>query len=168
MPLGILPKEIALKRLVLLLSIAFLWSTNSAAQSIADEEAILETFESWNRGWTEADADLAVQDYAQDADWTNAFGDRFEGRTALRDGLAHIFSLGFVMAGDSAGNEYNDVTFLAPDVALVRSKLVRSGQQTSTGEVMPDRHINHLRVYQKRGGRWLVVSHLISQAKQKQ
>lgn len=156
-----------MKRLVPLLLIASLWSASSVAQSEADEEAILETFESWNRGWTEADADLAVQDYAEDTDWTNAFGDRFEGKTALRDGLAYIFSLGFVMAGDSAGNEYNDVTFLAPDVAIVRSKLVRSGQQTSTGEIMPDRHINHLRVYHKRGGRWLVVSHLISQAKDK-
>lgn len=156
-----------MKRLILFLLIAALWSTNIGAQSEVDEEAILETFESWNRGWTEADADLAVQDYAEDADWTNAFGDRFEGRAALREGLAHIFSLGFVMSGDSAGNEYNDVTLLSQDVAMVRSKLVRSGQQTSTGEVMPDRHINHLRVYQRRNGRWLIVSHLISQAKEK-
>lgn len=156
-----------MKRLIPFLLITALWSANSAAQSEADEEAILESFESWNSGWTEGDADLAVQDYAEDTDWTNAFGDRFEGKTTLRDGLAYIFSLGFVMAGDSAGNEYNDVTFLSPDVAMVRSKLVRSGQQTSSGEVMPDRHINHLRVYQKRDGRWLIVSHLISQAKEK-
>ena len=156
-----------MKRLIPFLLITALWSANSAAQSEADKEAILESFESWNSGWTEGDADLAVQDYAEDTDWTNAFGDRFEGKTTLRDGLAYIFSLGFVMAGDSAGNEYNDVTFLSPDVAMVRSKLVRSGQQTSTGEVMPDRHINHLRVYQKRDGRWLIVSHLISQAKEK-
>ena len=81
--------------------------------------------------------------------------------------LAYIFSLDFVMAGDSAGNEYNDVTFLSPNVAIVRSKLVRSGQQTSTGESMPDRHNNHLRVYQKHDGRWLIVSHLISEAKEK-
>lgn len=156
-----------MKRLIPFLFIAALWSANSGAQFEADEEAILETFESWNRGWTAADADLAVQDYAEDTDWTNAFGDRFEGKTALRDGLAYIFSLGFVMAGDSAGNEYNDVTFLSPDVAIVRSKLVRSGQQTSRGEVMPGRHINHLRVYQKLDGRWLIISHLISQAKEK-
>lgn len=156
-----------MKRLIPFLLITALWSANSAAQSEADEQAILESFESWNSGWTEGDAGLAVQDYAEDTDWTNAFGDRFEGKTTLRDGLAYIFSLGFVMAGDSAGNEYNDVTFLSPDVAMVRSKLVRSGQQTSSGEVMPDRHINHLRVYQKRDGRWLIVSHLISQAKEK-
>ncbi len=144
-----------------------LWSADCAAQTEADKTAILQTFDSWNAGWAEADADLAVQDYADDSDWTNAFGDRFQGKDSLREGLAYIFSLGFVMAGDSAGNEYNDVIFLSPNVATVRSKLVRSGQQTSTGEVMLDRHVNHLRVYQKRDGRWLIVNHMISQAKEK-
>jgi uncharacterized protein (TIGR02246 family) len=157
-------EEVFVKYLILFLLITALWSPNSLAQSDADEAKILATFESWNRGWVEADADLAVQDYADDADWTNAFGDRFEGKAALRKGLSFIFGLGFVMSGDSAGNEYNDVTFLSSDVAIVRSKLVRSGQKTSSGEMMPDRHINHLRVYQKRDERWLIVSHMISQA----
>ncbi len=139
----------------------------SWAQSDADRDAILKTFDSWNKGWAEVDADLAVQDYSEDTDWTNAFGDRFEGREALREGLAYIFSLGFVMAGTSTGNEFTDIEFLSPDIATVRSKLVRSGQQRSTGERMPDRHINHLRVYQKRDGRWLIVSHMISQAQEK-
>jgi len=155
------------KQLVPFFLIIALWSADSTAQTEGDKDAILKTFDSWNRGWAEADAELAVQDYAENVDWTNAFGKRFEGKGALREGLTYIFSLVFVMAGDSAGNEYNDVTFLSPNVAMVRSKLVRSGQQTSTGEPMPDRHINHLRVYQKRDGRWLIVSHLISQAKER-
>ncbi len=146
---------------------AVVWSSNCAAQSDADEKAILETFNSWNQGWVESDAALAVKDYADDTDWTNAFGDRLQGKVALREGLEYIFSLGFVMAGDSAENEYADVRFLGEDVAIVRSKLVRTGQRTSTGEAMPDRHINHLRVYEKRAGRWLIVSHLISQAQEK-
>lgn len=132
-----------------------------------DRDEVLATLDSWNRGWAEADASLAVQDYAEDADWTNAFGDRFQGRDALREGLEFIFGLGFVMAGSSSGNEFSDVTFLAPDVALIRSKLVRAGQQTSDGSLMPDRHIHHLRVLQRRDGRWQIVSHLISQAKEK-
>ena len=156
-----------MKYIALITLAVSLWSSTCAAQTEADKEAILQTFDSWNQGWAEVDATLAVQDYAEDTDWTNAFGDRFQGKAALREGLAYIFSLGFVMSGDSAGNEYIDVEFLAPDIAMARSKLVRSGQQTSTGEVMPDRHIHHLRVYQKRDGRWLIASHLISQAKQK-
>lgn len=140
---------------------------SAVAQTEADEAAILKTFDSWNQGWMEGNAELAVQDYAEDTDWTNAFGDRFQSKQSLQDGLEHIFSLGFVMAGNSAGNEYADVTFLSADIAMVRSKLVRVGQETSTGETMPDRHINHLRVLERRGDRWLIVSHLIAQEQPK-
>jgi uncharacterized protein (TIGR02246 family) len=140
---------------------------SAVAQTEADEIAVLKTFGSWNQGWTDGNAELAVQDYAADTDWTNAFGDRFQGKQALQDGLERIFSLGFVMAGDSAGNEYTDVTFLSADIAMVRSKLVRVGQETSTGETMPDRHINHLRILQRQDGRWLIVSHLIAQEQPK-
>ncbi len=133
----------------------------------ADQDAVLATLDSWNEGWATANASLAVEDYSEDVDWTNAFGDRFQGREALRQGLEFIFSLDFVMAGSSADNEFSDVIFLAPDVALLRSKLVRRGQQMSSGSQMPDRHIHHLRVLQRRDGEWQIVSHLISQAQEK-
>lgn len=132
-----------------------------------DHDAVLTTLDSWNAGWSSRDAELAVADYAEDADWTNAFGDRFQGRDELREGLDFIFSLDFVMAGDSLGNEFKDVEFLSDDVALIRSQLARTGQMTGTGDVMNDRTINHLRVLQRRDGRWVIVSHLISQAKEK-
>lgn len=132
-----------------------------------DRAAILATLDSWNRGWAESDVSLAVADYAEDADWTNAFGDRFQGREALRAGLEFIFGLGFVMAGESSANEFEDVVFLERDVALLRSKLVRVGQRRSDGERMPDRHIHHLRVVRRIDGRWQIVSHLISQAQPK-
>lgn len=139
----------------------------ASAQTEADRAAILATIDSWAAGWAARDAALAAQDYSDDTDWTNAFGDRFEGKEALQAGLEFIFSLDFVMAGESAGHEYDDLRFLGPDVALLRSKLVRTGQRTSGGEAMPDRHIHHLRVLERRGDDWVIVSHLISQAKQK-
>ncbi|MEJ8569394.1 SgcJ/EcaC family oxidoreductase [Elongatibacter sediminis] len=132
-----------------------------------EREAVLGTLESWNKGWRTKDAALAVADYAEDTDWTNAFGDRFQSRGELQKGLEVIFGLDFVMAGESAGNSYQDVTFITPEVATVRSQLVRSGQQTDSGQTMRDRHINHLRVLEKRNGRWVITSHLISQAKEK-
>lgn len=137
------------------------------AQTAADSVAILRTLDSWNQGWEEADAERAVQAYAEDTDWTNAFGDRVVGRDSLQKTLAFIFSLDFVMAGDSGENEFTDLTFLTPDVALLRSKLVRVGQQVRSGETMPDRHVHHLRVYERRKGEWQIVSHLISQAHEK-
>jgi uncharacterized protein (TIGR02246 family) len=132
-----------------------------------EREAVLGVLESWKEGWRTRDASVAVRDYADDTDWTNAFGDRFQGKEELEKGLAFIFSLDFVMAGQSEGHTFEDVAFLTPEVALIRSKLVRVGQETGTGEMMNDRHVNHLRVLQKRDGRWVIVSHMISQAKEK-
>lgn len=150
---------IAAAPLVLLASCA----TTNTQQS---EEAVLATLESWNQGWAQRDAELAVQDYADDTDWTNAFGDRFQGKEELLDGLSFIFSLDFVMAGESEESEILDVRFPSQDVALIRSKLTRKGQQFANGEVRPDRVIDHLRVLERRDGRWVIVSHLISQAVQ--
>lgn len=152
---------------IVLLSLVLVLPGLAISQTAADREAVLKTLDSWNQGWAESKAELAVQDYSDDVDWTNAFGDRFQGRDALREGLEFIFSLDFVMAGESDDNEFADVVFLSPDIALIRSKLVRAGQKTSNGTAMPDRHIHHLRVLERRDGRWQIVSHLISQAKEK-
>jgi uncharacterized protein (TIGR02246 family) len=151
-----------------LLFILFVWIPSTVcAQTPSDTAAVKKTLESWNQGWAKKDADLALQDYAVDIDWTNAFGDRFKGRDALKKGLEFIFSLDFVMAGSSGDHAFEDVTFLTPDVALLRSKLVRRGQKTSTGQMMTDRHIHHLRVLHRRNGEWKIVSHLISQSHKK-
>lgn len=155
-------------RIFILLLVFIIWIPNkTCAQTKSDSAAIIKTLDSWNHGWAKADADLAVKDYAEDVDWTNAFGDRFQGRDALKKGLEFIFNLDFVMAGSSGSNEFEEVTFLTPDVALLRSKLVRKGQKTSTGQAMPDRHIHHLRVLHRRNGKWQIVSHLISQSHKK-
>jgi len=138
----------------LLIAMAVATSTASALEMpVTEQAAVLKTLESWAEGWRTQDASLAVEDYSEDVDWTNAFGDRFQGKDALREGLAFIFSLDFVMAGQSEGHTYEDVTFLTPEVALIRSTLVRTGQGTGTGEVMADRHIHHLRVLHERDGR---------------
>jgi uncharacterized protein (TIGR02246 family) len=155
-------------RVFILLLVFIVWiPSKTCAQTKSDSAAIIKTLESWNHGWAKADADLAVKDYAQEVDWTNAFGDRFQGRDALKKGLEFIFNLDFVMAGSSGSNEFEDVTFLTSDVALLRSSLVRKGQKTSTGQAMPDRHIHHLRVLHRRNGKWQIVSHLISQSHEK-
>ena len=151
-------KLLAALTCVVLLSI----SANAPASEV-DEALIRETLESWEQGWAHLNAKLAVSHYAEDADWTNAFGDRFQSKEELQKGLEFIFSLDFVMAGESKGHEFDDITFLSSEVAVVRSKLIRVNQKTSTGLLMPDRHINHLRVYERRSGQWLIVSHMISQ-----
>ena len=107
------------------------------------------------------DAGLAAQDYSDDADWTNAFGMRRIGREEIQKLLEEVFQLPFVMAG-STRYEYHDFKYVEPATVLLRSRAIRTNQQLADGETEPPRRINHLRVFSKRGERWVIVSHLIA------
>jgi uncharacterized protein (TIGR02246 family) len=131
-----------------------------------DEQTIRAAIDNWNKGWAERNAALAIQDYADNTDWTNAFGARVKSKSELKELLDTIFSMDFVMAGKQNYVE-NNIRFLSTDIALVRSKNIRKGQQWSDGSQMDDRHINHLRVFQKENDDWKIVSHMISQAQEK-
>lgn len=131
-----------------------------------DKEIILKTIDNWNEAWKTKDINLAILNYAEDTDWTNAFGDRVKSKGELKKLLEDIFSLDFVMAGNTDYVE-NDVQFLSNTLAIVRSKSIRKGQENSDGSLMKDRIINQLRVYRKNKDDWEIISHMISQAHEK-
>jgi uncharacterized protein (TIGR02246 family) len=133
-----------------------------AAQAIApaDSAAVFAAMERWEEGWRVKDAAMASRDYSSDADWTNAFGMRRIGQVAIHEVLSEVFELPFVMAGDTE-YEYHAMTPLGSDVILLRSRAIRTGQQLPDGTVEEPRRTNHLRVFERRSGAWLIVSHLI-------
>jgi uncharacterized protein (TIGR02246 family) len=124
---------------------------------------INESIESWDKAWETKDLELSLKYYADDTDWTNAFGDRVQSKTELRELLGFIFNLDFVMSGENDYGE-NEIIFLNDSIATVRSLNIRKNQQWPDGSQMDDRHINHLRVYKNRNGEWLIINHMISQA----
>ncbi|MEN8144563.1 MAG: SgcJ/EcaC family oxidoreductase [Gemmatimonadota bacterium] len=126
----------------------------------SDSTAIFAAVDRWEEAWVEKDPRLAAQDYSDDADWTNAFGMRRIGRANIEALLIKVFALPFVMAGDTE-YEYHDLRGLGPDAALLRSWAIRTGQQLPDGTVEEPRRTNHLRVFVKREGSWLIASHLI-------
>jgi uncharacterized protein (TIGR02246 family) len=134
------------------------------ATSKSDQALIEQVIENWNRAWQTKDAKLAAQDYSDDADWTNAFGMKRKGRAEIEKILAEVFSLPFVMAGHSRTAEQS-VRLVKPDVALVVTVVERAGQRTPTGAELGMRQTNHLRVVMKSEGRWKIISHLISDAR---
>lgn len=133
---------------------------DAESQVATDSTAIMQAVERWERAWTMQDPVLAARDYAADADWTNAFGMRRIGRASIEVLLKEVFSLPFVMAGDTE-HQYHDLRFLGEGVATVRSLALREGQQLPDGTVEPTRRTNHLRVFANRGNGWVIVSHLI-------
>lgn len=135
------------------------------AKKIASEK-IVRTVDNWNEGWDTKDVELAIADYSEDTDWTNAFGDRMQSKSELRELLTEIFAMDFVMEGTD-NYQNGDVQFLTDDIALLRSTNIRTGQKWSDGTFMNDRYIHHLRVYQKINDEWKITDHMISQAQEK-
>ena len=127
-----------------------------------DKKAIIKAIENSALGWEQKDVELATMDYAEKTDWTNAFGDRCQSRKELKEFFQFLFKLPTVMAGNTKQLGH-DVTFLGNTVALVRSKSKRIGQKLDDGSPHGDRNITHLRVFEKRAGKWLIISHLIAQ-----
>ncbi|HWL94918.1 MAG TPA: nuclear transport factor 2 family protein [Phycisphaerae bacterium] len=128
---------------------------------------MLAAIERWDRAWQTRDAALAAQDYSDDAVWVNAFGMRRTGRAAIERTLAEVFALPFVAAGESRTIGH-DVRYLSRDIALVATIVERRGQQAPDGQALGLRRTSHLRVLQRRGDRWVIVSHLISDARDQQ
>ncbi|MEM9363699.1 MAG: nuclear transport factor 2 family protein [Bacteroidota bacterium] len=132
----------------------------------ADIQVIKESITQYDKGWDAKDVNSVLEYYDEDVDWTNAFGDRVQGKTELRTLLETIFSLDFVMSGENNYQE-PEISFPQPNLALARSVNIRTGQKWPDGSPMKDRVINHLRVYQKIAGEWKIVHHMISQAHDK-
>jgi uncharacterized protein (TIGR02246 family) len=131
------------------------------------EHQIIAMIEDWNLGWEKKDAALAAKWYSDDADWTNAFGFYKKGRAEIEKFLGEVFALPFVMAGRGKVLEQS-IRFIQPNVALVRTKVERTGQLTPSGETLGPRETSHLRVFLKLGNNWKIISHLISDARSRE
>jgi len=130
-------------------------------------KAIAAVIDQWNHGWQAKDPKLAAAGYSEDADWTNAFGFHKQGKAAIESFLAEVFQLPHVMAATSKVAE-QEIRFLSDDVATVRTRVERTGQTTPTGQLLGTRNTHHLRVFAKRNQQWVIVSHLISDARDPQ
>jgi uncharacterized protein (TIGR02246 family) len=132
-----------------------------------DREAIIQVIENWKIAWETKDPQLAAQDYSEDADWVNAFGMARKGREQIEQTLAYVFSLPFVMAG-SGQTVGQQLHFIHPDVAVAWTSVERRGQLTPSGEPLGTRHTTHLRVFARSEVGWQIVSHLISDARDRE
>lgn len=140
-------------------------SMPSASAREEDEKTITAIIETWNQGWDVKDAKLAASGYSRDADWTNAFGMSAKGQGEIEKVLAHVFGLPFVMAANQSQTKQQHIRFLNQNVALVRTEVERTGQKAPDGQPMGTRHTHHLRVLSKTEEGWKIVSHLISDAR---
>lgn len=136
--------------------------------SARDSMQIVLIINDWNKAWDIKDHLLASKWYSEDAKFTNAFGDKKNGRKEIEALLKEVFSLPFVMAGKSE-TAYQTFQPLSADLVIIHTGVVRKGQKMPDESTIPERKTTHLRVIQKSEvGGWQIKAHLISDARDKQ
>ncbi|MDO6438667.1 hypothetical protein Q4534_14690 [Cyclobacterium sp. 1_MG-2023] len=140
-------------------------STQIYAQNISKNDSIqiVSKVEDWNKAWKTKDANLATKWYSDDADFTNAFGFAMIGKTAIKDYLARVFKMNFVMAGNSEQNSLK-LKYIYNDTVLAISTISRKGQKLSDNSDLGPRSTTHHRLFYK-NDEWQIVAHLISDAR---
>jgi uncharacterized protein (TIGR02246 family) len=129
-----------------------------------DEKAIKQIVWNWIAGWERCDSQLAIEGFAEDADWMNAFGIKKNGRKELKEFLDWVFSL--PNAKERKNTEtITSIRFIRPDVALVYADFLVEKQRYLNGEEMADRVGHDIRVMLKENDKWEIVSMLIMDEK---
>lgn len=133
--------------------------------NVGDKAAIRQAIANWDAGWKEFNAELASQDYADDADWTNAFGRSRKGKAEIQKFLVGVFARPEMRSRRTTPSTVS-IRFPRPDVAVVSSTRETVGQKTVGGQEYPTRKTHDLRVFVREGDRWAIVSHLIMDEKE--
>ena len=136
-------------------------SEPAGAETVEDVRAITAIVERWSRAFPAGDAGLLADDYADDAEWINAFGVPRRGGAAIAAFLQEGFGRGIWAAATFTASP-PEIRFLRPDVAVEHDLQGIRGQRTPGGAEHPERRTHHQRVLTKDGGRWRVRAHLIS------
>ena len=135
------------------------------AQTVAatDSIEIADKIAEWNTAWSTKDVALACKWYAEDADFTNAFGFHRIGQTEIQTYLTRVFGMDFVMAGNTVQTSLK-LKPLSESAVLAISTVERKGQKLSDNSELGTRQTTHYRVFEKTDT-WRITAHLISDAR---
>ena len=131
-----------------------------------DKDAVTSVVERNIAAFRDFDADRVSGTYADDADWTNAFGVRRRGRADIREFLTNLFARPQFRARAQSGPSEMSVRFAGPDVAIVQTFAEIVGQRGPNNEELPPRKLHRLMVLTKNAGEWLIVSELVMDQRQ--
>ncbi len=133
------------------------------AAPVAPTDAVRTAFQSYDQGWRAFDVGRITNAFADDFEWTNEVGTRFDSKDKLRSFLIRLFREPGFRAGTPGALVIRSIHLLGPDIAVVESSEASDGQtDPTTGKILPTLHTNELSVMQLQGGKWLIVSDLTS------
>ena len=134
-----------------------------SAQPSADETAIRAIVNHWQQTWDKFDASVLQGDYADDADWLNAFGVRLHGSAKILDFMTQMVKRPTVQGRKTVWEE-PDIRFVRPDVAIAYRNYQTAGHKTLDGEEIPVRNTHAVWFLTKDSGKWRIASHVIYDA----
>ena len=129
-------------------------------QSAEDEAAIRTIVNHWQQTWDKFDASYLAGDYAEDADWLNAFGVRNKGSAKILAFMAGMVKRPNVQGRHTTWDEPK-IRFVRPDVAIAYRDYRTVGHETLDGKEMPQRNTHSTWVLTKDGGKWRIASQII-------
>ncbi|HEX3586699.1 MAG TPA: SgcJ/EcaC family oxidoreductase [Candidatus Angelobacter sp.] len=130
------------------------------AGTAEDEAAVRAIINHWQQNWEDFDASVLAGDYADDADWQNAFGVRLKGGAKIVEFVSTVVKRATVQGRHTTWGEPS-VRFLRPDVALAYRDYTTVGHKILNGQEMPRRNTHSTWILTKDGGKWRIASHVI-------
>jgi uncharacterized protein (TIGR02246 family) len=129
--------------------------------SAEDEAAVRTIILHWQQSWENFDASVLQGDYAEDADWLNAFGVRIKGGGKIVEFVKTVVKRPAVQGRHTTWDEPT-IRFLRSDVALATRDYRTIGHVALDGKEMPQRNTHSTWLLTKEGGRWRIASQVIS------
>ena len=130
-----------------------------------DEEAVENVLRTLAKGFAEQDTTELAKLYAEDADWTNAFGTTRHGREEICEYLENLFADPHFTQGKLLGEPEGSIRFLRDDVAVAKTYVERAHQETVEGDEIPTRRNHSLKVLINQDDRWVIVSEMYMDAR---
>jgi uncharacterized protein (TIGR02246 family) len=142
------------------------YKTFGEAPSQEDEEAIWKLMGKFSKARASVDAETVASCFAEDVEWTNAFGDVVRGRDNLQKFLERLFSeddMG-TTEGESLGYKPISTRYLGEDVAILHGVTMSTRGASRSGEGIRYVHISF--VLEKKNGEWLITYQMIMDARE--
>ncbi len=147
--------------LVALVSVASVQAGPSKLGSAEDEAAVRAIVLHWQQSWEKFDAAILQGDYADDADWLNAFGVRLKGGARIVEFVSTVVKRANVQGRQTTWDE-PVIRFVRPDVAVVYRDYKTVGHKTPDGKEMPQRNTHSTWILTKDSEKWHIASQVIS------
>ena len=124
----------------------------------ADEEAIRELENQFNAAWDRHDPEALAKSLADDAQFITVNGAWTTTRNGFRDLMARLHGATGPFRTSTRRTPEMNVTFLAPDIAILHSRFWIDGEVLHDDLSRGSRESVGTRVVRKLDGRWRVVA----------